>query len=90
MARSPNVRIPGEPPIIGDDEPEAREAPASVVQHDEAPTPRRVDLKAAAGDLPDADSIDMSTLRKSILTKQGWLCPWPENDATALPAATRR
>jgi hypothetical protein len=89
MARVPNVRIPGEPPSIGDAEPEAREAPASAVP-DEPPTPRRVDIKAAAGDLPDAASIDMETLRKSVLTKQGWLCPWPENDASALPPAARR
>jgi hypothetical protein len=88
MARVPNVRIPGEPPSIGEDEPEAREAPASAVQ-DEPPTPRRVDIKAAAGDLPDADSIDMTTLRKSVLTKQGWLCPWPENDASAMIPARR-
>jgi hypothetical protein len=90
MARSPNVRIPGEPPSLGEAEPEAREAPASAVQDDDRPTPRRVDMKAAAGDLPDADSIDVTTLRKSVLTKQGWICPWPENDASAIPAVARR
>jgi hypothetical protein len=90
MARVPNVRIPGEPPKLDEDEPEAREAPASAVQDDEVPTPRRAEVKAAAGELPDADSIDMHALRKSILTKQGWLCPWPENDASALPPAARR
>jgi hypothetical protein len=31
----------------------------------------------------------MTTLRKSVLTKQGWLCPWPENDASAMIPARR-
>lgn len=90
MARVPNVRIPGEAPNLGEIEPEAREAPASAVQDEPAPTPTRTERKAIEGGLPDAADIDPSTIRKAVLTKQGWLCPLPEMDATALSPAARR
>lgn len=30
---------------------------------------------ADAGGLPDADTIDPATLKRPVMTKQGWLCP---------------
>lgn len=90
MARVPNVRIPGEAPNLGEIEPEAREAPASAVQDEPAPTPSREKRQAEAGELPDAADVDASKIRKAVLTRQGWLCPLPEMDATALSPAARR
>lgn len=92
MARAPNVRIPGEAPNLGEieAEPEAREAPASAMQDDPEPTPSRTKRQAEAGGLPDAADIDAASIRKAVLTKQGWVCPLPENDATALSPAARR
>lgn len=65
MARSPNVRMPGEAPAS---------AAADPVEVADAPS-------AAADDgLPDASSIDPRTLRKPVMTRQGWLCPVPPPD----------
>ncbi len=64
MARSPSTRIPGEAPQLAVAE---AAAPAEVLAQPES-------------DLPDADSIDPSTLRKAVLTRQGWLCPSPPPD----------
>lgn len=89
MARAPNVRIPGEAPKLDEAEPEAREAPASA-QGEPEPTPTRTMRQADAGALPDAADIDINTLRKAVLTRQGWICPLPENDAAAQSPAGRR
>ena len=89
MARAPNVRIPGEAPNLGEIEPEAREAPASAVG--DVPAPEvRAKRDPEPGALPDVADIDVATLRKAVLTRQGWLCPLPEMDATALSPAARR
>lgn len=91
MARVPNVRIPGEAPKLDEveAEPEAREAPASAHGEPE-PTPRRAVLESPKGQLPDAADIDVNALRKAVLTRQGWICPLPENDAAAQSPAGRR
>lgn len=68
MARSPNVRMPGAAPT---------NAAADPVEIADAGGP----ASAATDDgLPDADSIDPATLRKPVLTRQGWLCPSPPPD----------
>lgn len=68
MARSPNVRMPGEAPAS---------AAADPVEVADAGGP----ASASADDgLPDASTIDPRTLRKAIQTKQGWLCPAPPPD----------
>lgn len=84
MARSPMVRIPGEAPKL--DEPEARDAPDNSVG-DVAPTPSVTETRAASSGagLPDASEIDVRTITKTVLTKQGYICPLPENDALSRP-----
>ena len=65
MARSPNVRMPGEAPAAAVADPvEVADAPAA----------------SADDGLPDASTIDPRTLRKAVQTRQGWLCPAPPPD----------
>lgn len=56
------AKIPGAPAQAEDVNQAIDEAPAQAEG-------------AAAADLPDADSIDVSTLKRAVLTKQGWLTP---------------
>lgn len=60
MAKKP-VQVPGEQA----DAPEAAAVQAEPVQAD-APE---------AGGLPDIADIDPTKITRSVLTKQGWVCP---------------
>lgn len=72
MARSPRVRMPGEAPSIAAADPENDAI-------EDAGGPAAAEVQADDG-LPDAASIDPSTLKKAVLTRQGWLCPNPPPD----------
>lgn len=62
MARPKAVQVPGDTPA---------EAPeVAAVQPEAVPA----EAPEVAG-LPDISEIDPTTLRRSVLTKQGWVCP---------------
>ena len=52
-----------------------REAP-SVVVPESAHVPSELINSTPAG-LPHPDEIDVTTLRRPVLTTEGWLCPDP-------------
>lgn len=77
MAKDIKPQVPGEQQT---DEPDTVTVPAGEFAQMqarlaaiEAGGPRR-QANSAAG-LPDADSVDVSTLQRPVLTKTGWLVP---------------